>query len=303
MGRLTIGVPRAPRSHAAAVVLLLVALAAASACGSDAPEEEARRYPLRGQVLAVDREQQQLTVRHDDIPGLMPGMTMSFPVATPDLLEGREPGELIVATLEVSDSLGRLTTVARTGMAPLPEDDTALTMATGLLDVGDEVPDTAFIDQADRRRSLAEWRGYHTLITFIYTSCPLPNFCPLMDQNFATIQGAVAEDDLLRGKVRLISISFDPDHDTPAILAAHAARRRADPGVWTFLTGDRVTVDRFAARLGVGVIRDQADPSTIQHNLRTVLVGPDLRIRDIYSGNGWTPGEVVADLRDAVGGS
>jgi protein SCO1/2 len=280
----------------------VLAAVLAAGCGSSEPDIP-KKYPLRGQVLAVDVEQQQLTVRHEDIPGLMPGMTMSFPVASAELLEGREPGELIVATLEVSDSLGRLTTIARTGIAPLPDDDPLATLAAGRLDIGDAVPDTAFIDQHDDRRSLAEWKGTHTLLTFIYTQCPLPNFCPLMDQNFSTIQRAVAEDAALRGRVRLISISFDPEHDTPDVLAAHAERRRADPAVWTFLTGDRVTIDRFAARFGVGVIRDPADPSTITHNLRTALVGPDLRLLAIYDGNDWTPGDVLADLRRAVGGS
>lgn len=302
MGGLTRGRPdarrmtRLPRAAACAALILVLACG-----GGDA--DEARRYPLRGQILAVDREQQEVTVRHDDIPGLMPAMTMSFPVASADLLEGREPGELIVATLEVSDSLGRLTTISRTGFEALPEGETQSTLAAGLLEPGDQVPDTAFVDARDDRRALSEWRGRYTLLTFIYTQCPLPNFCPLMDQNFSTIQRAVAEDDLLRGRVSLISVSFDPEHDTPEVLAAHAERRRADEDVWTFLTGDRVTIDRFAARFGVGIIRDPADPSTITHNLRTVLIGPALQVIEIYDGNGWTPGEVLADLRRAVSGS
>lgn len=278
--------------RAAAALLVLTA-----ACGGAEP---AKQYPLRGQVLAVNVEQQQLTVRHEDIPGLMPGMTMSFPVVSADLLEGREPGELIVATLEVSDALGQLVTIARTGMAPLPDDAHLTTLAAGLLEVGDEVPDAAFIDAQDARRSFAEWKGHYTLVTFIYTQCPLPNFCPLMDQNFATIQRAVAEDDALRGQVKLVSISFDPDHDTPAVLAEHAARRRADPAVWSFLTGDRVTVDRFAARFGVGVIRPTDGAREITHNLRTTLLDPDQRVAAIYSGSDWTPSAVLADLRRAL---
>jgi protein SCO1/2 len=280
-----------------------VALAAVLAAGGCRSAEPPSRYPLRGQVLAVDAEQQQVTVRHDDIPGLMPGMTMSFPVASAELMEGREPGELIVATLEVTNSVGRLTTIARTGFEALPEGDSLLALATGVLDVGDEVPDTAFIDQDDRRRSLSEWAGHYTLVTFIYTQCPLPNFCPLMDQNFSTLQREIAEDDLLRGRVRLISFSFDPDHDTPEVLAAHAERRRADPAVWTFMTADRATIVPFAARFGVGVVDDPADPTLITHNLRTALIGPDLRILELYSGNGWTPRDVLADLRDALSGS
>jgi protein SCO1/2 len=171
-------------------------------------------------------------------------------------------------------------------------------MATGALSEGDEVPDAALIDQANRRRSLAEWRGKLTLITFIYTSCPLANFCPLMDQNFATIQAAVAEDPALAGKVALVTITFDPEKDTPDVLAAHAARRRADPAVWTFLTGDLVTIQRLAGRFGVGVIRPDGT-AEINHNLRTALVGTDGRIRRFYTGNDWTPSTVLADLRTA----
>jgi len=270
-------------------------LTAAAACSRPEPP---RRYELTGQILAVDAARQQITIKHDDIPNFMPGMTMNFPVTPASLLEGRTPGELVAATLEVQDATGRIVAIRHTGSAPLPAGNEAL-LAANILDVGAEVPDVALIDQSDRRRSLAEWRGTWTLITFTYTRCPLPTFCPLMDQNFATLQGAVAKDAALRGRVKLVTISFDPEHDTPAVLAAQTKRLSADPEVWTWLTGDRVTVDRLAARFGVGVIRD-ADPAQITHSLRTTLVGPDGRIARVYSGNDWTPGTVLADLRASV---
>jgi len=276
---------------------LTVCTLGAAACGRAEPP---RRYPLRGQVLAVHPDKQQLTVRHEDIPGFMPGMTMSFEVGRPQLMQDRQPGELISATLEVVDYTGRLVEIQRTGTAPLPDNANEVALATELLAPGDPVPDTAFIDQDDRRRSLAEWRGSHTLVTFIYTRCPLPTVCPLMDQNFATIQRAVAEDAALRGRVTLLSVSFDPDHDTPEVLRAHAARRKADLSVWTFLTGDRATIDRFAGRFGVGVIRPSDTAGEITHNLRTAHLDPDLRVVKLYSGSEWTPGAVLADLRAAI---
>ena len=270
-------------------------LTIATACSQPEP---ARQYTLTGQILAVHPDRQELTIKHQDIVGYMPGMTMSFRTATPQLIEGRTAGELVTATLEVTNTEARLTAVTRTGTAPLPENTNEAALAEGLLAEGDEVPDAAFVDQQDRRRSFSDWRGSLTLVTFIYTSCPVPNFCPLMDQNFATIQNALAEDAMLRGQVKLVSISFDPATDTPAVLAAHAAKRHADPGVWTFLTGDRATVDRFAARFGVGLMRPET-PGDITHNLRTALVGRDGRVLKLYSGNGWTPGAVLADLRAA----
>jgi protein SCO1/2 len=230
----------------------------------------------------------------------MPAMTMTFPVGDRALLDGWQPGDLVTGTLEVSASLGRLVALTRTGHSPLPESSNSALLAAELLAVGDSVPDAALIDERDRRRYLSEWFGTPTLVTFIYTRCPLPTYCPLMDRHFATIQRRAASDPALRGRVRLVSISFDPDYDTPAVLAEHARRLGADPEVWTFLTGDRVTVDRVAARFGVGVMRETDDANTITHNLRTLLVGADGRIAAIYSGNEWTPDRALADLAAAV---
>lgn len=277
------------------VCLALGWLAGASACTSAEPP---RQYELTGQVLAIDAERQTLTVKHDDIPNFMPAMTMSYPVASRELLEGREPGELITATLEVQEATGRLTAIRRTGTAPLPSDG-EVAMAAGALTEGDEMPDAALVDQSDQRRSLAEWRGTLALVTFIYTSCPLPTFCPLMDQNFATLQRAIGEDATLAGQVRLVSITIDPEIDTPNVLAAHAARLKADPAVWTFLTGDNVTIQRVAGRFGVGVLRAEGSKE-ISHNLRTAFVGRDGRIRRFYSGSEWTPSVVLSDLRAAA---
>lgn len=284
------------RHTRALLPLLVLSIGLAAGCESKAP---AKQYPLTGQVLAVHPERQEITIKHEDIKGLMPGMTMSFPVASADLLQGREPGELITATLEVSESMGRLIAITRTGFTALPAGSNEADLVAGLLQVGDEVPDVALIDTSNRRRSFSEWRGTATLVTFIYTRCPLPNFCPLMDQNFATLQRSIAEDDALRGRVRLLSVSFDPEHDTPEVLAAHAARFKTDPAIWEFVSGDRVAIDRFAAKFGVGLLRPDGDIE-ITHNLRTTLIGADGRIVRVYSGNDWTPGAVLTDLRAAA---
>jgi protein SCO1/2 len=269
----------------------------AAALGVGCRENAPKRYPLHGQVLAVDLAHQQLTIKHEDIPGLMPGMTMSYPVAAPSLMQGRTPGETITATLEVSDMTGRLVAIEHRGSAPLPAGTNAVAIASALLDIGDPIPDVALIDEHDRRRSLAEWKGTTTLITFVYTRCPLPNFCPLMDQHFETLQRRVRDDPALRGRLKLISVSIDPAFDTPLVLAAHAARVNADPAVWTFLTGDVDTIDHLAAEFGVGILRDPQNATNITHNLRTTLIGADGRLVKVYSGNDWTPAEMLAELR------
>jgi protein SCO1 len=281
------------------VLALLAALlpALVAGCGRP-PKPAAKDYTMHGQVLAVHADSNTLTVHNDDIPGFMPAMTMNYAVADPALMKGRTAGELITATLEVTDVSGKLTAITHTGSAPLPSGSNIAAMAGSLLDVGDPVPDVALIDQNNRRRSLSEWKGTLTVITFIYTRCPLPNYCPLMDHNFVEIQQAVARDPDLRGKVKLISISFDPDHDTLKVLAAHAKSLGADPAVWTFLTGDQMTIDRTAAKFGVGVMRTKGSPY-ITHNLRTAVIGTDGRILHIYSGNDWKPAAVLAELRAA----
>lgn len=276
--------------HASALALAAVL----AGCGADTP---AKQYELTGQVLAVHASTQELTIKHDDIPGYMPGMTMNFPVIASSLMVERQPGELIRATLEVDGLVGRLTAITHVGNAPLPDRTNEVAMAGGILEPGDVMPDAALLDQDDRRRSLSEWRGTPVLMTFIYTRCPLPNFCPLMDRQFAQVQRQVAADPALRGHLRLISVSFDSDYDTPAVLAAHAQKVGADTSTWTFLTGDRVTVERLAARFGVGVIRGPAGETEITHNLRTALVAADGTLLKIYAGGEWTPGTVLDDLR------
>jgi protein SCO1/2 len=292
------GEVRRPASSGRWLALFVVlSLAAGIACQR---KEPAKQYPLTGQILAVDTTRNELTINHEDIPNLMPAMTMAYPVATPALMQGRTPGETIKGTLEVDANGGRLVSIEHTGTAPLAQNANQAGMASGVLDVGDPVPDAAFLDQTNKRRSLSEWTGTPYVITFIYTRCPLPNFCPLMDQNFATLQRRLADDTALHGRVRLISVTFDPEYDTPEVLAAHARRLKADPAVWTFLTGDKVTVERFAGQFGIGVLREPNEPVEITHNLRTAIVGADGRVAKTYTGNDWTPGALLADLRDTI---
>jgi protein SCO1/2 len=280
-----------------ACLLVIVSAWLSSSCS---PPPPAKRYTFDGQILAVLTARQQLTIKTGDIAGLMPAMTMTYDVGPAALMTPRTAGETISGTLEVTDAGAKIVAITHTGTAPLPPANELAMATTDVLKEGDAVPDTALIDQHNVRRSLSDWHGTYLLLTFIYTSCPLPNFCPLMDQNFATIQRALANDAALKAQVRLLSISFDPDHDTPAVLDAHAKRERADPAVWTYATGDQVAIDRLTARFGVTVMRPDAGTGTITHGLRTALISPDGHVLKIYDGNDWTPGQVLTDLRAAM---
>ena len=284
---------------------IFTGLLAVSACGTGNPEglpsQEVRTYPLTGQVLAVRPETNEILVKHEDIVGFMPAMTMPYQVKEPALLEGRAPGDLITATLHVAPDLAWLSAIVKTGAAPIPEGSaTKIPAAAGvqLLKPGDVVPETPLTDQEGRPLALSELRDAAIVVTFIYTRCPLPQFCPLMDRRFAEIQSLVAAEPALRGQVRLLSISFDPAHDTPAALRAHAAKAAADPSVWRFATAGEEVVDRLAATFGVNVMRE-AD-GTITHNLRTAVVDPQGRVVSIHDSNAWTAASIVDELKTAV---
>lgn len=279
-------------------VAILIAGLAAAACSRPA---EAPRYELTGQVLAVRPETDEILVKHEDIKGFMPAMTMPYKVKDRALLDGRVAGDLITATLVVEPELAWLSAITRIGSAPIPEDAiTKIPAAAGvsLLKPGDTVPDTPLVDQEGAPLALSELRDTAVVVTFIYTRCPLPQFCPLMDRRFAEIQALVAATDALRGRVRLLSISFDPAHDTPAMLRAHAAKVAANPSVWRFATAGEAVVDRLAATFGVNVMREQ--DGTVTHNLRTAVIDPLGRIVSIHDSNAWSAASIVDELKTAV---
>jgi protein SCO1 len=251
---------------------------------------------MQGQILS-DTE---VLVKHEDIKGFMPAMTMPYRVRDADLLRGKAAGDLISATLAVGDNDAWLTRVDKTGTAPLPADVPAVSPAFGItpLKPGDTPPETALTGENGATVSLPQWKGSAVAVTFIYTRCPLPQYCPLMDRRFAEVQRLVKNDPALDGRVHLVSVSFDPDADTPAVLRAHGQKLGADPAMWHFVTAPREVVDTFAAAFGVSLIRE-AD-STITHNLRTAVIDPTGRVAAVYDGTEWTPEAVVSELRRAL---
>ncbi len=276
--------------------LLLIVLASASVAAVHCRQAPtAREYPLRGQIIAVNRDSRQLTIRHEDIPGYMPGMVMSFNVADPAEVDRRKPGELVTATLVVRDLDSELKNVKVTGTAPV-DAQAARNASAPVIAPGEVVPEGDFLDQDGRPRHLSQWRGSVVVLTFIYTRCPLPDFCPRMERNFLALQRQVRDAGLV-GHVALIAVSFDPAYDTPEVLKKHAAAIGADPALWRYLTGDVTTVERFAAQFGVSIIRNPADARDITHNLRTAIIDAAGRLAEVLSGNQWTPADALAVIR------
>lgn len=285
-----------PVRHAPVLLILAVLLVAAACAGQPDPRPaNVRSFTLTGQIFEVRSGGAELVIRHEDIPGFMPGMTMPFRVKDAALAKERVAGDLIRATLMVSDEDAWLATVEKTGWAPLPERKEPLRPAVSLVETGELVPDQALVDQDGKPFRLSSLRGSAVLLTFIYTRCPLPEFCPRMDAFFGTVQRAIKAG-RLGGPIRLLSVSFDPDFDTPAELLSHASRAGADRAVWTFATAPRAEVEAWGARLGLSLIRDERDPAAITHNLRTAVIDRQGRLVKILDGNQWTPDEAIAAL-------
>ena len=274
------------------LVIMLLALA-----GCSSPPA-ARQYEVKGQILSINPERQEVLVNHEDIPGFMSAMTMPYKVSDPALLEGKQPGDLFTATLVVEEVNAYISTLNKTGSAPIPDNSTVpLITAADLLDPGDVVPDQVLVDQNGLPRMMASLRGHRVALTFMYTRCPLPDFCPRMDRNFVEVQAAIRADPAL-ADVRLVSVTLDPAFDTADVLKRHAEALKADPAVWYFVTGDPQTVAAFSKAFGVTA--EPGDPGAMMvHNLRTAVIDPAGRLVSVESGNMWTPAELVADLKAA----
>lgn len=273
---------------------------ALSACNKQ-PDE--RAFTLQGQVQSLDPAMKIVVVKHGEIKGFMPAMTMPYEVQEAKALDGLAPGDLISATLVVLSNGAHLTNIKKVGTAPLEKPPAeapsppAASSGFELLKPGEAVPDGAFVDQDGRKRRFSAFKGSPVVMTFIYTRCPLPTFCPLMDRHFVTIQKTLKEDPSLKA-VHLVTMSFDPATDTPPVLKQHARTLNADLTRWTFLTGDRDDIDQFAARFGVQVTRALDDPRNITHNLRTAIIDADGTLVKVYTGNDWSPEGLLADLKN-----
>jgi protein SCO1/2 len=271
------------------VSLALVAVVAA--CDRQPPT---RQYELTGQILAVDTARNEVLIKHDNIRNFMPAMTMPFTVKDPSLLSGREPGDLVTATLVVGETSAYLSSLTRTGHAEL-ETPPVVSDSPRILMPGEQVADALLIDQDGKPRPFSSFKGHRVAITFMFTRCPLPDFCPRMDRHFAAVQKSIQSAPDMRD-VRLITVTLDPEFDTPAVLASHARRLQADPAIWSFVTGEPETAARFARQFGIFTERDLGTGANLTHNLRTAVVDANGKMVKVHSGNDWTPADLVADL-------
>jgi protein SCO1/2 len=266
----------------------------AAACSRTPPVKE---YQLKGQILDVKPDTGEVLVKHEDIPGFMMAMTMPYK-ADAKILADKQPGDLITATLVVGETEAHLSQISKTGHAPVEDAPGPAITVSSMLRAGNAVPDTNLVDENNTARPLTSLKGHRVAVTFMYTRCPQPDFCPLMDRNFTAVQNEIKKTPGL-GDVRLVSISFDPANDTPAALKAHAKALQADPAVWHFVTTSTDDIKPFAAKFGVTAAPSDEGPSVIIHNLSTAIIAPDGTLVKIRPGNSWTPADLIADLEAA----
>jgi protein SCO1/2 len=256
-----------------------------------------KRYELQGRVVAVDAAARQLTIAHQDVAGLMKGMTMPFIVSKSDawIFRAIAPGDQIHATLVLGER-AELEDISFT------KGDTA--EATSPLHIpqpGEVVPDFALVNQHGQPIHFKQFRGAPLLLTFIYTRCPFPDYCPRISSNFAQILQQLQRNPQAFSRTQILSISIDPEHDTPNALRSYGAHYvgNVDPDFqhWQFATGSAQQVRDTANFFGLAY---NTKDGQIVHSLNTVLIDKNGNVLKVYSGNTWKAADVAADLTTAA---
>ena len=251
--------------------------------------EQTTTYEVRGEVRQVDLERRRVVIAHEPIPGYMEAMVMEFAVPDSSDLKKIQSADRISFRLSIGERRSWVDRVEKIGAAllALPSPPAGDGLAVGAL-----VPDCALVDQDGRRFRLSEFKGRVVALTFIFTRCPLPDFCPRMNEQFSA-----AQRELPGVEWHWLSISIDPAHDTPERLAAYAPRFRTDAARWSFATGGTEEIERLAGAFGLRTVRAGAE---LNHTLRTVVVDPAGRVRKIWSGNEWTVAELLVEMKRAM---
>ena len=299
---------------------LLLCLACFAAVGSgvgcsravpDAPlnagsADGLKRYPIRGKVMGVNLTANEVELDAAAIPGYMDAMTMPYRIKSPQVLGELHQGDTIAATLVVgptvpnqpSDYLDQIVVTSEAKLNYKP--DAVYAPVT----VGANVPDFKFRNQSDRTIGLAGFQGKVLLVTFVYTRCPLADYCPRMSRNFAAVDKLLAADSTLYGRTHLLTISFDPAYDTPAVLrsygGAYTGRYTQETFAhWDFAAPPAAELPEVLRFFDLGATAEK--DKTITHSLSTVVISPAGKVFKWYPTNDWTPEQVVGDVKAALG--
>jgi protein SCO1/2 len=288
------------RRHVPAVLALVFMLAACGGCGISQ-----KHYDLRGRVLAKSADQ--LTVNQQDIPGFMPAMTMPYPVKDAEALEKIQPGDEITANLVVDKNksywLENVVVIGSIGRGSTTTaiDTTVIEEANGNSIIGAPVPDVPMVNQDGKTIHLSNFKGKIVLVTFIYTRCPFPTFCPLLSSEFASIQRELFKTPELYQKTHLVSISLDPAFDTPPVLRKYALSYLHNDSSgfahWDFVSTKSEDLQTLAAAFGLTYY---GKDNLITHSMRTVLVTPNGTVANVWDGSEWRQPELLDAIRQVT---
>jgi protein SCO1 len=286
------------------VILFGLALLQGCRSGSTAGDEQptvvpsdAATYQLKGIVVTSDAAKGVVTVDSEAIPGFMGAMTMPYKLAQPGVAGELHPGDHITARLRVAESGSAIDQIVVTAQA---KPDYKPNKFYNVPTPGQAVPDFKLLNQSGKTIAVDQFRGKVLLVTFIYTRCPLPDYCIRMSQNFANIQHQLAADPQLYSKTHLLSISFDPAYDTPHVLHGYGTAYAGSTAFshWDFAAPPSAELDAVEQFFDVGV--SPGSNNTLTHSLSTAIIAPDGKIFRWYPSNDWTPSAVVDDVKQAV---
>jgi protein SCO1/2 len=290
------------RSVTSALLSLVIAASLSVACRQPATGP-VQRYPVKGKVVNVDKRGSAVTVAHEAIPGYMDAMTMPFKLKDPSLLDVMADGDRLQAMLVVSGTSSWLEEV----VVIREEADAKMNSAMSREPrPGDEIPDFALVNQNGNRITVRQYRGRALVVTFIYTRCPLPDYCPLMTARFGDLEKALASEPALYAKTHLLSITVDPEYDTPRVLRQYGAKEMTGGqdnvpppfAHWELATGSKEQVKAVATYFGM---QYWPEGDQIIHSLRTAVIGPDGKLVKLYPGNEWKPEDILAELHNIAG--
>lgn len=284
----------------AALALAVVCFVFGLAACKHKEDASAKRFHLVGKVVAVDARGSSVVVDHQAIPGFMDAMTMAYPVRDVRILAPLSVGDEITADVVVANDGAYLENIVVTkkgtgdqGGSPTTEHEPT---------PGEKVPDFAFTNQDGKRIHLSSFEGHVLLVTFVYTRCPFPTFCPLVSRNFAEVYARTRKNPALDSKVRLLTISFDPAHDTPKVLRAYGGSFEDVTGAipfdrWQFAVPSQADLKKVADYFGLFISQDGGQ---IVHSLSTTVISPEGTVYKWYEDNQWTPTDLVADASAAL---
>ena len=272
----------------------------------DASVSGETRYALHGQVIAVNSGRGTLTVSHETIPGFMPAMTMEFPAGAGDLASVR-PDERIRADLvRRGDDFhleniwpdDRVSAATVAAAANALRQDTAGRGRGAYREIGETMPDFALVDEKGNVVEARRFRGREIMLNFIYTRCPIATMCPAATERMVQVQRqarAAGVTDL-----QLVSVTLDPEHDSPGALQAYARAHGIDTRNFSLLTGPEPAIRDLLTQFGVIA---EFQGGLIRHTLATLLIDPQGRIVHRADGSEWTAGEFVERMRRGPSGS